>query len=124
MRLLGDFYTIKKSEIVGDNVEITTLINSSHPIYLSHFPNNPITPGVFIVQMAQEILENHLNMHLTLQEGKTIKFKAPIYPTSIEEIKFIFSIANREENFIKVAISVVNELVLFAKMNLQFKCSQ
>ena len=35
----------------------TIVVNENHFIYKAHFPNNPITPGVCMVQMIEEIMK-------------------------------------------------------------------
>ena len=50
MKLLNDFCTIAG----GDTDKIWLRLNPDHPIYHAHFPGNPITPGVCIVQIVGE----------------------------------------------------------------------
>ena len=40
--------------------EVKIRLNPDHEIYRAHFPGNPITPGVCIVQIISEVLgEQH-----------------------------------------------------------------
>lgn len=58
----------------------SVLLNPEHAIYGAHFPGNPITPGVCLVQMAVELLSCHLNKSLVLKNMVNTKFLKPVSP--------------------------------------------
>ena len=45
------------------------------PVYAAHFPGFPVTPGVTLVQMGLELMENKL------LSAKDIKFIVPVIPS-------------------------------------------
>lgn len=49
--LQGQLYDI----VSQDGTLFELCFHADHPIYKAHFPNNPITPGVCFVQIAQEL---------------------------------------------------------------------
>ncbi len=75
--LLDDFYEILdlKSE---DNQTVTASvkINKTHKIFVGHFPKNPVTPGVLMLQIIKNCLEIHLEKPLLIQRLSHVKFLA------------------------------------------------
>lgn len=59
------------------------------PIYRAHFPGWPITPGVCLVQIALELMEEMAGQagH-DLVAAKSIKFTSPIIPTEGTDLRF------------------------------------
>ena len=82
--LLNSFFEIKEKTNTesGDKVNISArlILNKSHPIFEGHFPNQPVVPGVCMIQMVMEILEKHLDTKLFLSTASNIKFLSVINP--------------------------------------------
>ena len=57
--LLDNFYTILSSE-QPDETSGTVLLelNPDHAIYQGHFPAHPVVPGVCLLQLIKESVEN------------------------------------------------------------------
>ena len=66
--LLDNFYTILSSE-QPDETSGTVLLelNPDHAIYQGHFPAHPVVPGVCLLQLIKESVENirHQKMQYT-----------------------------------------------------------
>ena len=79
MELKNNLYTIVSKEGVGLMVSYTIKLIPSCVIYQAHFPGEPITPGVCIVQMAKELIEELLTEqtavahHLEITKVKNVK---------------------------------------------------
>ena len=63
------------------------------PIYQGHFPGWPITPGVCLVQIALELMEEMSGQaghdgQVHLVAAKSIKFTSPIIPTEGTDLRF------------------------------------
>lgn len=63
------------------------------PIYRAHFPGWPITPGVCLVQIALELMEEMAGQaghdgQVHLVAAKSIKFTSPIIPTEGTDLRF------------------------------------
>lgn len=94
MTLKNDFYTITARRESGFDVRL----NAEHFIYKAHFPGEPITPGVCIVQMAAELLGEHLGRTVSVRGLKNVKFLAVIAPDETPGLSVDFSrIATDEE---------------------------
>lgn len=92
--------------------------NTNHYIYKSHFPNNPITPGVCLIQIAKELVNEMLSTELFIKEVKNVKFNNAINP--IADNKVVFSIlCTKKENFYHANVVVFNENNIFTKLSLE-----
>lgn len=63
MQLKNNLYKIIRKEGVGPVVNYAIELIPSCVIYAAHFPGEPITPGVCIVQMGKELHVLHLRNH-------------------------------------------------------------
>ena len=79
--LLNNFFIISQLNTVGSEVNATLAINSSHEIFNGHFPGKPVVPGVCMMQMVKEILENVTGNKIDLLQAQEMKFLAIIDPT-------------------------------------------
>ncbi|MEQ1635331.1 MAG: hypothetical protein ABL903_01490 [Methylococcales bacterium] len=54
-------------------------IAASHPCFAGHFPNNPIVPGVVILDYARDLLQ-HWQPHCRIKSITQAKFLQPLHP--------------------------------------------
>ena len=120
MRLIEDFFHIKRLIDTENGFEAVMLTNPEHAIYKAHFPGNPITPGVCIIQAAGELLENRLNRKLYLKIVKNVKFLSVIIPEEDKKIIYNFSNIVEDENSCKAQVVVNDETTVYAKISLIF----
>lgn len=79
--LIKDFYKIETITKVDTNaINAHIQLNKNHTVFNGHFPENPVTPGVCMIQTIKEIVQSHLNTNLFLQSISNIKFTALINP--------------------------------------------
>ena len=79
--LIEGFYNIQSVTLVKDQaIHVSIQLNKNHFVFNGHFPNNPITPGVCMLQIIKEITEEHVKEKLFLQSILSIKFMALINP--------------------------------------------
>lgn len=103
MRLNGDFYSIE-SRLEGlpqGQSGFNVILNPDHLIYKAHFPGQPVTPGVCILQMIQELLSEEIGMPLFINKIKNAKFTSMISPLVDRRISVLFSAVTQEEGGIK-----------------------
>jgi len=117
MKLLDDFYHIKEQETSGEAIKI--LLNGEHFIYKAHFPGNPVTPGVCLVQIAMELLQAATNSKLTLLCASKIKYRNIVKPW--DEVWFSFTRVAGEGVVCKARVSVNGVGVNYAEMILNYK---
>lgn len=79
--LIKNFYRVEKLNLIDHSTLHAFInINKNHEVFNGHFPNNPITPGVCMIQTIKEITENHLYSKLFLKNISSVKFTAIIDP--------------------------------------------
>ncbi len=78
--LIKDLYKINKFEFEQDRVTSQIFINEAHEIFKGHFPDNPVMPGVCMIQIIKELTEKALNKKLFMQKASNIKFMDLINP--------------------------------------------
>ena len=67
-------------------------------IYQAHFPGEPITPGVCIMQIGKEVLEDALGKNLQVTAVKNIKFLSVISPKENTSVIYQFKKVEWSEN--------------------------
>ena len=101
--LLKDFYTIKELEKTSDskyNVQI--VINEKHEVFEGHFPGNPIMPGVCMMQIIKELVEQITACSLFMESLSNVKFMALINPFVNPELLLELDVTTTEDNLVKV----------------------
>ena len=108
MRLNGDFFRIE-SRLEGlpqGQSGFNVILNPDHLVYKAHFPGQPVTPGVCILQMIQELLSEQMGIPLFIKKIKNVKFTRMISPLTDGRISVLFSSVSEEEGGVK-ALGVV-----------------
>ena len=91
------------------------------PIYLAHFPGHPITPGVCIVQMVKELLQETEKRSLRLCRAKHIKYMAIISPEETTDLQVTFSaIVSQPDGTLDVQAQVGSGSVVYTKLSATF----
>lgn len=124
MKLLNSLYKIVSKNEYGSSVRYDIFLDANSFIYLAHFPREPITPGVCIIQIAKELLENHLNKTLNIRMVKNVKFLNVVSPVDTPQIIYEFDkvVVDEEAKSCKVQALVLSGDTLLAKLS--FICSE
>ncbi|HWK56959.1 MAG TPA: hypothetical protein VNQ80_06470 [Parapedobacter sp.] len=80
MSLLHDFYSLVAFTVDGPKVSASISLNSAHAVFEGHFPGNPVTPGVCMMQIIKELAEKWATGPLMLKKARNVKFMAIINP--------------------------------------------
>jgi len=80
MSPLNDFYTHRDWLVNDGSLNCVVSFNAAHPIFLGHFPGNPIVPGVTTMELMMDLLQQALAKKLELRSAHTIKFLQLITP--------------------------------------------
>ena len=120
MRLTDGFFIIESTQDTESGFEAVLRTNQEHPIYKAHFPGNPITPGVCIIQAAGELLERKLGRKLYLKTVKNVKFLSVIIPEEGKKIRYSFSNIIEDESSVKAQVLVSDDTSVYAKISLIF----
>ena len=87
MSLLHDFYSLVTFTADGPKVSASISLNSNHPVFQGHFPGNPVTPGVCMMQIIKELAEKWAACPLMLTAARNVKFMAIINPAQHPNIQ-------------------------------------
>ncbi len=98
------------------------MINASHDFYRVHFPGNPVTPGVCLLQMATEILEQRYHKSFLLCGGRSIKFKKLVVPS--DNPVFVFHKTVMADGQLTTLITIEDGESQFVKMSLEYKVKE
>lgn len=119
MKFLSNLYTV--STICRD-VDVPYAIirfNPDHELYKSHFPDNPVTPGVVLLQIVTVVLEDMVGKSLRLEEAGDVKFYKSVGPSATATITY--NKLTEQNNQMKTAVRIEIEDVVYAKMSLTYK---
>ena len=121
MKLQDNLYTIVSQQEEEGLATFQLSIHPEWPIYKAHFPGHPITPGVCIVQMVQELLQLALNRDVILRKAKNVKYLAIISPEEVSDLTVSFTkIEEQEDGSLKVQAQVANGETVYTKMSATF----
>ncbi|WP_341900318.1 hypothetical protein [Fluviicola taffensis] len=108
MILKDTFYKLNSLKFEDNVLEAAISIDAKHPIYEGHFPGNPVTPGVVQLELVKEILGTHFNKTIQLKTLATSKFLAVLNPVTTPEATFKMTVAEQEDQSLKVAGQLSN----------------
>lgn len=101
--LLKDFYKITSIENTVENKYLVLLhIHAEHEVFKGHFPDNPIMPGVCMMQIIKELTEEITGKTLFMQSLSNVKFMALINPFKTPELRLELEIVTTDTDLIKV----------------------
>jgi 3-hydroxyacyl-[acyl-carrier-protein] dehydratase len=122
MILQDNLYTILSQQEEEGHPAFCVRIHPEWPIYKAHFPGHPITPGVCIVQMVQELLQHLLHRELCLCQAKNVKYLSIISPEEVTDLTVTFSkMETQPDGSLKVQAQVANGETLYTKLSATFK---
>ena len=76
----NNLYIVTQCDKSDESALFHIELNVNHTIYQAHFPGQPITPGVCLLQIARELLEDHCGHKLEIHHVKNIKFLSVVSP--------------------------------------------
>ena len=98
--------------VIADTIATAKItINKDHIVFKGHFPDNPVMPGVCMIQIIKEITEKIVNKTLFMQSANNIKFMAIINPFLTPELELQLEIIETEGVFKVKNVSKFEETV-------------
>ena len=122
--LLNDFYSIAsvtKTDAAKLNAEV--VLNADHAIFKGHFEQMPIVPGVCQTQLIKELLQEELNLNLTMVKGSNIKFMGMIIPQQHPKISVELEYT-QADNLYTVEAKLFYDSTIFTKFKGDFAVIQ
>ena len=111
--LQNTFFTFTDLLAAGNTVKTDIKLNTAHPIFKGHFPEQAVVPGVCMLQMVKEILEAYIKKETRLIKAGDLKFLSFIYPDENKLIQIELKITMEDERIIADARLLNNTTILF-----------
>ncbi|KQT24831.1 3-hydroxyacyl-ACP dehydratase [Chryseobacterium sp. Leaf405] len=119
--MLTDFYTLKSYEKAESGSFVANItLNQDHDIFKGHFPGNPVTPGVCMMQIVKELTEEFTGRELFLKTASNVKFMAIINPFETPELKLQLDI-NESDEEVKVKNTTSFGETIALKLSVNYK---
>lgn len=101
--LLPDFYRITQVDNINEtDWTVQVRLNPQHPVYGGHFPQQPVVPGVCMLQMIKECMEKICHRPLQYCHIASCKFLAVINPNETPELSFSFTLKESETDDLQI----------------------
>ncbi|HXS36317.1 MAG TPA: hypothetical protein VN721_06420 [Flavipsychrobacter sp.] len=78
--LMNNFYTIKDEQRGENSFSCKVSFDASHDIFKGHFPDQPVVPGVCMMEIVKELLQKQIGKKLWLRNAGNVKFLQLITP--------------------------------------------
>ena len=96
------------------NIHCVIRLNAAHEIFGGHFPEQPVTPGVCMMQMMTEIASMGFKKKLSIRSASQIKFLIPILPAEHPLLTVRIS-GKVSDEIISISGRIENESLTFFK---------
>jgi 3-hydroxyacyl-[acyl-carrier-protein] dehydratase len=113
--LQGDFFEITNIDVTGTDVKADLVINAGHKIFEGHFPQQPVVPGVCMMQMIKEIIEQVVEKKTNLVSANEMKFLAIINPIQNNNIQATLKYTTVIDGEITVTATLFKDEVIHFK---------
>lgn len=97
--MLDNFYSLNSISTEGTQTTALITINKKHEVFQGHFPGNPVTPGVCMMQIIKELTEKVVDKKLFMQSSSNIKFMALINPEKTPDLALTLDITETETGY-------------------------
>lgn len=121
MILQGDFYTINNLQVQDSAINAELELNAGHRIYEGHFPGQPVTPGVCMMQMIKEIIETVLQKETKLVRADDMKFLRMIIPGENNTVQAQLKYTVDENGLIMVTATLLKDEAIHFKFKGSFR---
>jgi len=111
--LKGDFYTIVTMERLPGSIKALIELNREHPIFEGHFPGNPVVPGVCMVQIVKEFMEEASGLPVRITESSGIKFLSVINPGKDNQINLAVNYSMIQNKYVTQASLFWEQIIYF-----------
>jgi 3-hydroxyacyl-[acyl-carrier-protein] dehydratase len=96
--LLNNLYTIQTLAESERQIQVTINLVSNHAIFKGHFPDQPVLPGVCMMEMVTEIAGHYLQKSFRISGSPLVKFLRMIDPQKNPLIHFEINYQSAENS--------------------------
>ncbi|PRD54774.1 3-hydroxyacyl-ACP dehydratase [Sphingobacterium gobiense] len=120
--MLPDFYHVANITSRSNNIHIAEVhLNPVHAIFEGHFPGNPVAPGVCMMQILKELMEEIEQKELFLVYASNVKFTALINPNENPILQFALEISYDDQEQVKVKSTTTFGDIVALKLSVVYK---
>ena len=113
--LQGNFFTVSQLAMEPGSIKALLEIDPTHAIFEGHFPDAPVVPGVCMIQMVKEMIEQMAGAEIRLLRADHIKFLSVIDPRVEKTIWLEANYTMTEDKKISVTASIRQHAVICFK---------
>lgn len=96
--LLNNFFYLEDLSQQEQHITAGIHINADHEILKGHFPQQPVVPGVCVLEMLKEVMQVALAKKLMMSESVMIKFLTIFTPDRQTRVLFEIDYKINEQN--------------------------
>lgn len=101
--LKDSFFTIQSQTKQDDNTILLSIhLNENHPVYVGHFPEQPICPGVMTLGLVRESVETIVGKSLSWTNIKNSRFTGMMFPGN--DVQLSLTLSNEEGAYVVKAV--------------------
>ena len=120
--LIKDLYTVDfLNDDGGGKHSASISINPGHEVFKGHFPENPVMPGVCMMQVVKELAEQITSRTLMLHKLTNAKFMALINPETNPVVKLELEVRDGADGSIVVKNISYIDTVVALKLTAEFR---
>ncbi|UGU15781.1 3-hydroxyacyl-ACP dehydratase [Sinomicrobium kalidii] len=119
--LLKDFYVLNTLTVTDNLATAHITIDKDHEIFKGHFPGNPVTPGVCMMQIIRELTEKVVKKKLFMASSSNVKFIAIINPEKNPDLELKLDISEADGTY-RVKNTTRFEDTVALKLTSTFTC--
>ncbi|WP_379968102.1 3-hydroxyacyl-ACP dehydratase [Epilithonimonas sp. UC225_85] len=117
--ILNNFYELTSHESENNIFRAKITLNKDHDIFKGHFPGNPVTPGVCMMQIVKDLAEKFTDSKLFLKSASNVKFMAIINPFETPDLVLELDITEKDGD-IKVKNTTTFGETIALKMSVNY----
>ncbi len=119
MKTSRSFYTSKEIRKTESGIEAELAFDPGHELYSGHFPENPITPGVCLIQALNDVVAAQFEGK-QIKEIRKCKFTAIHNPNEVPEVIATLKVVESDEE-LRVSGDISDSSQTFVKYQATFK---
>jgi 3-hydroxyacyl-[acyl-carrier-protein] dehydratase len=114
--ILTDFYTIVHTNRSDSGTVFYIKLNPAHIIYESHFPGQPVLPGVCTLQIIKECAQQLIDKKLQYAQILSCKYLRFVDPVQCSEITLTVSISEKDDDTFQLVANGICDEAYFIKI--------
>ncbi|HNW88369.1 MAG TPA: hydroxymyristoyl-ACP dehydratase [Bacteroidales bacterium] len=118
--LLDTFFKILSTSREEEKTVVQVELEKDHKIYEGHFPGNPVVPGVCLIQMIREVVEELQGQKLRLMAADETKFLNIVNPLTSNFLTIEVKNRPKSENPLAFSFIITDGRLTYLKMRADF----